>query len=348
MPLFISNRQYTVWVNESRRVNFDLNSPNEWIIQSEWNATNIQFYCPVGNSFLSEYNMSRPFERFFNLYKTQNRKINPSFTALVQARGETTRISPLFVFGPWTQTGNVLNNQTEIDVVQRMIPLNIPITVRIGVLHFFPSGSQQVVILFVGSIDFSNKNAALWYQKQIQESIDLGHNGFMLDFREYTPVNSISSNEMSGLEMHNHFIGLYQKTVYEMTLNYTAVENILHLDENEKKSSSINYQSDFLFHACSGYTHRAQYSQLHWPGDASVDWNIYSVQDVYLPLGENWIDISTNLIYDHDTDGRYRLGKTDIFHGGQWIMNVRDDLLTIPLFARADSIIPPIDSSAFT
>ncbi|CAF3678537.1 unnamed protein product [Rotaria socialis] len=379
MPLFISNRQYTVWVNESRRVNFDLNSPNEWIIQSEWNATNIQFYCPVENSFLSEYNMSRPFERFFNLYKTQNRKINPSFTALVQARGETTRISPLFVFGPWTQTGNVLNNQTEIDVV--------------------------------------NKNAALWYQKQIQESIDLGHNEFMLDFREYTPVNSISSNEMSGLEMHNHFIGLYQKTVYEMTLNYTAVENILHLDENEKKSSSINYQSDFLFHACSGYTHRAQYSQLHWPGDASVDWNIYSgipahshrwlqvgtfsgfihdetegstctqervqmftnnqteyigrqyaklrtqifpyiytlvheahatVQDVYLPLGENWIDISTNLIYDHDTDGRYRLGKTDIFHGGQWIMNVRDDLLTIPLFARADSIIPPIDSSAFT
>ncbi|CAF3318477.1 unnamed protein product [Rotaria socialis] len=117
MPLFISNRQYTVWVNESRRVNFDLNSPNEWIIQSEWNATNIQFYCPVENSFLSEYNMSRPFERFFNLYKTQNRKINPSFTALVQARGETTRISPLFVFGPWTQTGNVLNNQTEIDVV---------------------------------------------------------------------------------------------------------------------------------------------------------------------------------------------------------------------------------------
>ncbi|CAM4963326.1 unnamed protein product [Rotaria socialis] len=122
--------------------------------------------------------------------------------------------------------------------------------------------------------------------------------------------------------------------------HFVSVENILHLDENEKKSSSINYQSDFLFHACSGYTHRAQYSQLHWPGDASVDWNIYS--------GENWIDISTNLIYDHDTDGRYRLGKTDIFHGGQWIMNVRDDLLTIPLFARADSIIPPIDSSAFT
>ncbi|CAM4966489.1 unnamed protein product [Rotaria socialis] len=311
MPLFISNRQYTVWVNESRRVNFDLNSPNEWIIQSEWNATNIQFYCPVENSFLSEYNMSRPFERFFNLYKTQNRKINPSFTALVQARGETTRISPLFVFGPWTQTGNVLNNQTEIDVVQRMIPLNIPITVRIGVLHFFPSGSQQVVILFVGSIDFSNKNAALWYQKQIQESIDLDHNEFMLDFREYTPVNSISSNEMSGLEMHNHFIGLYQKTVYEMTLNYTAVENILHLDENEKKSSSINYQSDFLFYACSGYTHRAQYSQLHWPGDASVDWNIYSggyvcefYPDLTVQLVTRWLQVGTFSGFIHDeTEG---------------------------------------------
>ncbi|CAF4375277.1 unnamed protein product [Rotaria socialis] len=209
MPLFISNRQYTVWVNESRRVNFDLNSPNEWIIQSEWNATNIQFYCPVENSFLSEYNMSRPFERFFNLYKTQNRKINPSFTALVQARGETTRISPL------------------------MIPLNIPITVHIGVLHFFPSGSQQ------------------------------------------------------------------------------AVENILHLDENEKKSSSINYQSDFLFHACSGYTHRAQYSQLHWPGDASVDWNIYSggyvcefYPDLTVQLVTRWLQVGTFSGFIHDeTEG---------------------------------------------
>ncbi|CAF2104406.1 unnamed protein product [Rotaria magnacalcarata] len=556
MPLFISNRQYAVWVNESRRVNFDLSSPNEWIIQSEWNTTNIQFYFPVENSFLSKPNMSRPFERFFNLYKKQNRKINPSFTALVQARGETTRIPPLFVFGPWKQTGNVLNNQTEIDVVQRMIALDIPITVRIGVLHFFPSGSQQghedeirqenavykelgVISMcyfnpyvstsykklfneclendyflknssnqaylfpyfgdpisrhfFVGSIDFSNKNASLWYQKQIQESIDLGHNGFMLDFGEYTPVNSISSNGMNGHEMHNHFIELYQKTVYEMTLNSTAVESLLHLDDNEKKSLSINYQSDFLFHARSGYTHSAQYSQLHWTGDASADWNIYSglpahvqaclgvgisgvsycsspiggyvcefypdltvelltrwlqvgtfsgfmhdetegstctqervqvftnnqteyvwrkyaklrtqlfpyiytlaheahatglpitrhhllayyndetaiqqeyqytfgndllvapivhqnqlEQDVYLPLGENWIDISTNLIYDHDPDGRYRLGKIDIFHGGQWIMNVRGDLLTIPLFARAGSIIPLIDPSVFT
>jgi len=143
MPLFISNRQYAVWVNETRRVNFDLSSSNEWIITTEWNTTDIQFYFPTKNSLPSKPKMSKVFENFFNLYKNQNRKINPSFTALIQARGETTRIPPLFAFGPWKQTGNVLKNQTELDVIRKMIERDIPITVRIGILHFFPKGSQQ-------------------------------------------------------------------------------------------------------------------------------------------------------------------------------------------------------------
>lgn len=346
---------------------------------------------------------------------------------------------------------------------------------------------------FVGSIDFGNKNASQWYQKQIQESIDLGYNGFMLDFGEYTPVNSISSNGMNGHEMHNHFIELYQKTVYDMTTNSTAIEKLLNLDEDEKINLSVNYQSDFLFHTRSGYTNSVQYTQLHWTGDASSDWNIYSglpahvqaclgigisgvpycsspiggyacefysdltvelltrwlqvgtfsgfmhdetegsactpnrvqmftnnqteyawrkyaklrtqlfpyiftaaheahatglpitrhhvltyyddeiaiqqeyqytfgydllvapvvhesqvLQNVYLPLGDNWIDVSTNLRYDYTTDGRYRIGRSDILDGGQWVNNVKADLLTIPVFARAGSIIPLIDPSVFT
>lgn len=143
MPLFISNRQYAVWVNETSRVNFDLSSPNEWTVTTEWNTTNIHFYFPKENSLISKPKMSRTFEKFFNLYKKQNRMINPSFTALVQARGNTTRIPPLFAFGPWKQTGNVLNNITEVDVVRKMIEFDIPITVRIGVVHFFPTGNQQ-------------------------------------------------------------------------------------------------------------------------------------------------------------------------------------------------------------
>lgn len=143
MPLFISNRQYAVWINETRRVNFDLTSPYEWIVTTEWNTTNIQFYFPMKNSLLTKSQMSKPFERFYNLYKKQNHKINPSFTALIQARGETTRIPPIFAFGPWKQTGNIFKNQSEINVIQKMIQLDIPITVRIGVVHFFPKGSQQ-------------------------------------------------------------------------------------------------------------------------------------------------------------------------------------------------------------
>ncbi len=346
---------------------------------------------------------------------------------------------------------------------------------------------------FVGSIDFSNKNASNWYQQQIQQSFDLGYNGFMLDFGEYTPVDSISSNGKDGHEMHNYFIELYQKTVYDMTINSTSIERLLHLSENETNNLSLNYQSDFIFHTRSGYTNSARNTQLHWTGDASADWNPYSglpahvqaclgvgisgvpycsssiggyvcefypdltvelltrwlqvgtfsgfmhdetegsactqervqiftnnqteyvwrkyaklrtqlfpyiftlaheahatglpitrhhlltyynddiaiqqeyqytfgndllvapivhqnqfVQDVYLPIGESWIDLSTDLSYDDSTDGRYRIARSEIVYGGQWIMNVKADLLTIPLFARAGSIIPLIDPSVFT
>ena len=315
----------------------------------------------------------------------------------------------------------------------------------------------------------------------------------MLDFGEYTPINSISSNGKYGHEMHNHFIELYQRTVYEMTFNSTAVAQLLQLDQNEANNLLIDYQSDFVFHTRSGYTNSAQNTQLHWTGDASADWNPYSglpaqvqaclgvgisgvpycsssiggytcefyrdltvelltrwlqvgtfsgfmhdetegsvctqeraqiftnnqteyawrkyaklrtqlfpyiftlaheahatglpivrhhiltyyndetaiqqeyqytfgndllvapvvqqnqfMQNVYLPLNDSWIDLSTNLVYDDRTDGRYRIGKSPILHGGQWLMNVKADLLTIPLFARAGSIIPLIDPSVFT
>jgi len=36
--------------------------------------------------------MSKSFEKFFNLYKRQNRKRNPSFSTLIQAQSRTTRI----------------------------------------------------------------------------------------------------------------------------------------------------------------------------------------------------------------------------------------------------------------
>ena len=346
---------------------------------------------------------------------------------------------------------------------------------------------------FIASVDFSNDNASRWYQKQIQQSIDLGYNGFMLDFGEYTPIDSISSNGKIGHEMHNHFIELYQKAVYDMTRNTTAIVTLLSLDENEKKDLNLNYQSDFVFHTRSGFTQSMEYTQLHWTGDASSDWNPHSglpahvqaclgvgisgvpycsspiggyvcefysplstellirwlqvgvfsgfmhdetegsactpervqlftnnqseyawrkyaklrtqlfpyiftaaheahatglpitrhhflsfyndeiaikqeyqytfgndvlvapvvrsnqtLQDVYLPSGEDWIDLSTNLIYDDTTDGRFRIGRSNVINGGQWMNNVRADLLTVPVFVRAGAILPLIDPSVFT
>ncbi|CAF4401023.1 unnamed protein product, partial [Didymodactylos carnosus] len=323
------------------------------------------------------------------------------------------------------------------------------------------------------------------------------------DFGEYTPINSFASNGENGLSMHNHFIELYQKTVYEMTMpdmikhfkqfSLNLNSNLLGELHQESDNLHLNYQSNLIYYTRSGYTNSVVNSQLHWTGDASSDWNIYSglpahlqaclglgisgvpycsspiggyvcefysdlstellvrwlqigtfagfmhdetegsactqnrvqmfsnnetefawrkysklrttlfpyiytsaheahlnglplarhhllsyfndktaieqeyaftfgndflvspvvnqnqlLQNIYLPQNEKWIDISSNIQYDSETDGRFRIGLNQILSGGQWIMNVQADLFTIPLFIRVGSIIPLLDPSVFT
>ena len=69
----------------------------------------------------------------------------PSFLVLTALRnqGSNALIPSPWIFGVWKQTGNVLANSTEQQVIQLMQKWDIPITVRIGSLHFFPTGDEQ-------------------------------------------------------------------------------------------------------------------------------------------------------------------------------------------------------------
>lgn len=51
---------------------------------------------------------------------------------------------------------------------------------------------------FVSQVDFTNPQAVTWYQEQLARSVALSFHGWMYDYGEYTPHDSISSDGTGG------------------------------------------------------------------------------------------------------------------------------------------------------
>jgi len=79
----------------------------------------------------------------------------------------------------------------------------------------------QVAEPFTGAslaaIDFTNPEAAGWFQSKLGELLDMGVAVFKTDFGEQAPVEAVYSDGRSGLEMHNLYPLLYNRTVFELT-----------------------------------------------------------------------------------------------------------------------------------
>ena len=51
---------------------------------------------------------------------------------------------------------------------------------------------------FVSQIDFTNPQAVTWYQQQLERSVNLSFHGWMYDYGEYTPHDSVSHDGTYG------------------------------------------------------------------------------------------------------------------------------------------------------
>ncbi|BFK21384.1 alpha-xylosidase [Mediterraneibacter glycyrrhizinilyticus] len=105
----------------------------------------------------------------------------------------------------------------------------------------------------MGEVDFTNPDAAKWYQSKLERLIDSGVDSFKTDFGERIPVKNIVYHDGSDpVKMHNYYSYLYNKTVFELL---------------ERKFGK-NKAAVFARAATTG----GQQFPVHWGGDCSASY----------------------------------------------------------------------------
>ena len=102
-------------------------------------------------------------------------------------------------------------------------------------------------------IDFTNPEAYEWYKSLIKENmIGIGMSGWMADFGEYLPVDSVL-HDGDPKELHNQWPAIWAR------LNREAVEE-------------CGVKDEVFFFMRAGYTGSVKNAACMWTGDQHVDW----------------------------------------------------------------------------
>jgi len=112
-------------------------------------------------------------------------------------------------------------------------------------------------------IDFTNPAAVAWWKGRIDAALELGADGFMLDFGEQVQPDMHFSDGSTGAQMHNRYPVVYQQVTRTI------------LDEYE----ALHPGRQLFFFTRSGYTGApgtAAYENANFPGDETTDWGAAS------------------------------------------------------------------------
>ena len=105
----------------------------------------------------------------------------------------------------------------------------------------------------MGIFDFTNKEAAVWYQNKLKALLDMGVDCFKTDFGERIPVeDAMFSDGSDPLRMHNYYTYLYNKTVFDL------------LEKEKGKGEAVLFARS----ATAG----CQKFPVHWGGDCHSDY----------------------------------------------------------------------------
>ena len=109
----------------------------------------------------------------------------------------------------------------------------------------------------VSQFDFSAPSGRRFYKSLLQNAIDDGHDGWMEDFGEYTPLDAHTVNGPGGVAEHNRYPTDYHCAAYTAT----------------KRHGVVRFQR-------SGWTGAARCAPVVWGGDPTTSWDFDGLRSV--------------------------------------------------------------------
>jgi sulfoquinovosidase len=125
----------------------------------------------------------------------------------------------------------------------------------------------------VSQFDFASESGVSAYKSLIDEAIEHGFDGWMEDFGEYTPLDSVSADGVTGTEFHNRYVRDYHCGVFEAT------------------SDAAKPLARFTR---SGWTGSPACTPIVWGGDPTTGWDYDGLQSsIYraLSMGTSGVGI---------------------------------------------------------
>ena len=119
------------------------------------------------------------------------------------------------------------------------------------------SGPAGFTVEPLSQIDFTAAGSDDFYSARVEELMSDGHDGWMEDFGEWTPPDSVSADGTTGAEMHNRY-----PTTYHCTVERIA-------EEQPRPVARF---------ARSGWTGTARCADIVWGGDNTTVWEYDGLQ----------------------------------------------------------------------
>jgi alpha-D-xyloside xylohydrolase len=137
--------------------------------------------------------------------------------------------------------------------------------------------------------DFTNPEAAAWYQEKLKTLLDMGVDAFKTDFGERIPVDVMWHNGADGEKMHNYYSHLYNKTVFDL------------LEKEKGKGEAVVFARSA--------TLGGQRFPVHWGGDCSATYE--SMAETL--RGGLSLSLSGFGFWSHDIGGFENTATADLF-----------------------------------
>lgn len=143
----------------------------------------------------------------------------------------------------------------------------------------------QIITFPGGVLDVFNPDAVKWFQGYAKKAVDMGQSGWMCDFGEWMPYDSVAGAEgqFSGRSKHN----LYPTEWHRI---------------NREVLEQAHPDGDFVLLTRSGFTGEQKVAQIVWAADQEQDWKdedgIPTVVRAALTIGLSGVPY-----YSHDIAG---------------------------------------------